>query len=130
MNKTRESLGFYSWHLFCQDALEMTSYRSHSRPVSLGKLGSVCSLLCGEKRCENDHRSFSLVRRLEPPRQGTVGSNQEWRIQRKEKTASRMGYRFSLRCVDKKDASSKWRKFLYIKGFQQFLKYFQRFFRV
>jgi len=37
---------------------------------------------------------------------------------------------FVLARFDKKDANSKWRKFLYIKGFQQFLKYFQRFFRV
>ena len=61
MNKTRENLGFFGWHLFCQDALEVTG-RTGRIVVRrrLGTLGLAHSLLCGEKRCENDTQSFSL----------------------------------------------------------------------
>ena len=52
------------------------------------------------------------------------------RVARPKRAGHAIACLFFLRRVDKKDASSKWRKFLYIKGFQQFLKYFQRFFRV
>ena len=42
----------------------------------LGTLGSVNSLLCGVKRCENDYQPFSLsfqIRTVEP--KGPIGSN-------------------------------------------------------
>ena len=78
---------------------------SHSRAVSLGKLtsGAPClpqsefSLCWVVSRCKNGYQPFLLARRLEPPRRfGAAVQILGCHIQRKEKTASRMGYRFSL----------------------------------
>ena len=52
----------------------------------LGTLGSVNSLLCGVKRCENDYQPFSLsfqIRTVEP--KGSIGSNPRLAPQKKRK---------------------------------------------
>ena len=70
----------------------------------LGTLGSAHSLLCGEKRCENDTRSFSLNFQIRTVAPRASGSNLGSAAPKERKPVSLLGYRFSLERFDKKDA--------------------------
>ena len=63
----------------------------------LGTLGSVNSLLCGVKRCENDYQPFSLsfqIRTVEP--KGSIGSNPRPGTPKERKNGIPNGIPFSL----------------------------------
>ena len=63
----------------------------------LGTLGSVNSLLCGVKRCENDYQPFSLsfqIRTVEP--KGSIGSNPRLAPPKERKNGIPNGIPFSL----------------------------------
>ena len=67
-------------------------------------LGSVCSLLCGEKRCENDTQSFSLSFQIRTAAQARVVLIYDRHLQNKN-APNRV--RFALARVDKKDDNLK-----------------------
>ena len=71
-------------------------------------LGSAFSLRYGEKRCKNDTQSFLLSFQIRTAVLRAVGSILRSATPKERKPASLLGYRFSLRRVDKKDATHKY----------------------